>query len=66
MTTPAETNLTTIGGDTVVLKWKPCAILKFAYPRFPLTAPASFPGSGNTWTRHLIQQLTGGLCYIYR
>ncbi|CAH1778829.1 unnamed protein product [Owenia fusiformis] len=25
----------------------------------PLTALASFPGSGNTWARHLIQELTG-------
>lgn len=25
----------------------------------PLTALLSFPGSGNTWTRHLLQQLTG-------
>ncbi|CAH1782683.1 unnamed protein product [Owenia fusiformis] len=25
----------------------------------PLTALASYPGSGNTWTRHLIEQLTG-------
>lgn len=25
----------------------------------PLTALASFPGSGNSWARHLIQQLTG-------
>jgi hypothetical protein len=26
---------------------------------FPLTALASFPGSGNTWSRHLIEQSTG-------
>ena len=25
----------------------------------PLTALASFPGSGNTWCRYLIQQATG-------
>ena len=27
--------------------------------RYPLTALASFPGSGNTWLRHLIHQATG-------
>lgn len=25
----------------------------------PVTGLVSFPGSGNTWTRHLIQQMTG-------
>ena len=28
-------------------------------PPLPPTALASSPGSGNTWVRHLIQQLTG-------
>ena len=27
--------------------------------RLPVTALVSFPASGNTWTRHLLQQLTG-------
>ena len=36
-----------------------CLSLKFANLSFPKTALASFPGSGNTWSRHLIQQLTG-------
>ena len=37
-----------------------CEKLKFASdPLFPKTALATFPGSGNTWTRHIIQQLTG-------
>ena len=40
---------------------KNCAKLHFADPsiRLPLVALASSPGSGNTWLRHLIQQLTG-------
>jgi len=25
----------------------------------PVTGLVSFPGSGNTWVRHLIQQMTG-------
>ncbi|XP_045165723.2 WSC domain-containing protein 1-like [Mercenaria mercenaria] len=32
----------------------------------PLTGLVSFPGSGNTWTRHLIQQMTGiGTSSVY-
>lgn len=27
----------------------------------PVTALVSFPGSGSTWVRHLVQQLTGKL-----
>merc|ERR1719362_1825564 len=33
--------------------------LKFLDPPLPLTALASFPGSGNTWARYLIQQASG-------
>ena len=33
--------------------------LKFLDPPGPLTALASSPGSGNTWTRYLIQQFSG-------
>ena len=36
-----------------------CLPLKFSSRKFPNTALASHPGSGNTWTRFLIQQLTG-------
>ena len=37
-----------------------CLPLQFSSSiRFPPTALASHPGSGNTWSRHLIQQLTG-------
>ena len=28
-------------------------------PPGPVTALASFPGSGNTWTRHLLEELSG-------
>ena len=28
-------------------------------PPGPVTALASFPGSGNTWVRHLLEQLSG-------
>ena len=38
-------------------KW--CNELKFVDPPGQLTALASFPGSGNTWVRYLIQQATG-------
>ena len=33
--------------------------LKYLDPPGPLTALASFPGSGNTWIRYLLQQATG-------
>ena len=36
-----------------------CAPLHFSSVALKKTALASYPGSGNTWHRHLIQQLTG-------
>ena len=36
-----------------------CTDLSFSDSPLPLTALASFPGSGNTWLRHLVQQSTG-------
>ena len=36
-----------------------CVKLGFSPTPLPITALASQPDSGNTWTRHLIQQLTG-------
>ena len=36
-----------------------CQHLDYSKKMLPLTALASFPGSGNTWMRHLIQQATG-------
>lgn len=36
-----------------------CSDLSFVYPPRPATALASFPGSGNTWVRYLLQQVTG-------
>lgn len=36
-----------------------CVIPGFRNPPGPVTALASFPGSGNTWIRFLVQQATG-------
>ncbi|XP_046543868.1 WSCD family member CG9164-like [Haliotis rubra] len=36
-----------------------CKTIGFSPTPMPLTALASFPGSGNTWLRHLVQQATG-------
>ncbi|CAH1780237.1 unnamed protein product [Owenia fusiformis] len=36
-----------------------CQPLEFSERLLPMTALYSFPGSGNTWARHLIQQITG-------
>ena len=33
--------------------------VKLSHTALPITGLFSFPGSGNTWTRHLIQQMTG-------
>lgn len=38
-----------------------CTQVRFLPEPLPLTALASFPGSGNTWTRHLIELATGNL-----
>ena len=36
-----------------------CSSLSYISPAGPVTGLASFPGSGNTWMRHLLQQSTG-------
>ena len=36
-----------------------CQPLRRSQIRLPKTALASFPGSGNTWARHILQQATG-------
>lgn len=36
-----------------------CKPVRLSRQPLPLTALASFPGSGNTWIRHLLQQATG-------
>ena len=41
-----------------------CAPFHFSKVPLPRTALASFPGSGNTWSRYLIQQLTGELAAL--
>ncbi|KAF8766844.1 WSCD family member GA21586-like [Argiope bruennichi] len=44
-----------------------CAQPKFRNPPGPMIALASFPGSGNTWIRFLVQQATGILTgSVYR
>ena len=42
------------------LRW--CRPLNFLQPSGPPVALASFPGSGNTWLRYLLQQATGEYC----
>ena len=36
-----------------------CRPQGYSKVKLPITALASFPGSGNTWVRHLLQQSTG-------
>ena len=42
-----------------------CLPPKFSGTALPKTALACHPGSGTTWTRYLIQQLTGTITIIY-
>lgn len=42
-----------------------CSGLGYRRPPGPPTALASFPGSGNTWLRYLLQQATGTHIYTY-
>ncbi|KAK4314790.1 hypothetical protein Pmani_013936 [Petrolisthes manimaculis] len=45
------------GGRGARLPW--CQPLRWLDPPGPATALVSFPGSGNTWVRYLLQQATG-------
>ena len=40
-------------------KPKSCQSIGYSSIKLPITALASFPGSGNTWVRHLLEQATG-------
>lgn len=46
------------GHDKNMLKCENITI-RLAEERLPKTGLVSFPGSGNTWTRHLLQQVSG-------
>lgn len=41
-----------------------CKDVKLAKKPLPAVGLVSFPGSGNTWTRQLIQEMTGYFYYI--
>ena len=41
-----------------------CVQMGFSRVPLPKTALASFPGSGNTWLRHLVEQLTGKIDWL--
>ena len=41
-----------------------CSSQSYSQQPLPMTALASFPGSGNTWVRHLLQQLTGSVLVL--
>ena len=54
----ATTATTTTAGISVSADW--CNGLKYRHgPGGVKTALASFPGSGNTWVRYLLQQVSG-------
>eukprot|EP00058_Branchiostoma_floridae_P026331 XP_002611822.1 hypothetical protein BRAFLDRAFT_83155 [Branchiostoma floridae] len=42
-----------------------CTALRYSPTPLPITALVSFPGSGNTWLRYLVQQATGNFTRIH-
>ena len=56
---PAEVTNLTLEASKETSKQKTCSTLSYISPPGPRTALVSFPGSGNTWVRHLLQQATG-------
>ena len=40
-----------------------CRVIRYSNANLPMTSLASFPGSGNTWVRHLLQQATGMILF---
>lgn len=46
------------------IQW--CSELKYLNPAQESVALASFPGSGNTWLRYLLQQATGESLLVHR
>ena len=44
-------------GNRMKISW--CKHMGWKKPAGPVTALVSFPGSGNTWVRYLLQQATG-------
>ena len=53
----------TIHTNTTSIDW--CQPLGFLANPGPKVALASFPGSGNTWLRYLLQQATGKMMLIF-
>ena len=51
--------------STTTAKKFDCYKIHMSQKRLPLIFLASFPGSGNTWVRHLIQQATGIYLTLY-
>ena len=57
--TRLQNNKETNGSRKVPGPTGDCRPQGYAKVKLPITALASFPGSGNTWVRHLLQQSTG-------
>ncbi|XP_077990678.1 sialate:O-sulfotransferase 1-like [Glandiceps talaboti] len=56
---PSDSGLPFIAFDNSIRRNENCNLSLAPLHTIPMTALASFPGSGNTWTRHLLQQATG-------
>ena len=57
---PSPTNLTvTVRPSYTEQKSTACTTIRYMEQPGSVTALASFPGSGNTWVRHLLQLATG-------
>ena len=57
--TRLQNNKETNGSRKVPGPTRDCRPQGYSKVKLPMTALASFPGSGNTWVRHLLQQSTG-------
>ncbi|KAJ8312255.1 hypothetical protein KUTeg_009628 [Tegillarca granosa] len=57
---------TSIYKNNMLSKSAMCKKVELSSRPLTKTALASFPGSGNTWIRHLIQQSTESPCFIFK
>ena len=67
----ASAQVVSVGWDKCACDWKTSLVNNLTEPKCPLLRPRlsdkplpitgliSFPGAGNTWTRHLLQQVSG-------
>ena len=58
-------NGSVLPSDKETIGFGDCRKVQFSAMKLPRTYLASFPGSGNTWVRHLLQQATGKKAFSF-